>query len=229
VSTGVRRAISVVVPTRNEASTIAAALAPLREPEVLEVIVVDGGSTDETASLAAPFADRVLEAAPCRAKQMNLGAAAARGEILFFLHADTLVPRGFARAIARACESAIGGRFDVTLDARGIAFRVIERAINWRSRWSGLFTGDQGLFIRREAFEALGGFPDQPLLEDLELSKRMKRHGTVATLRDRLTTSARRWQRHGTAQTVLLMWSIRARYALGADPAILARTYRDAR
>ncbi len=221
--------ISVVVPVRNEAATIAATLAPLREAEVLEVIVVDGGSTDGTAALAAPLADRLLAAEPGRAKQMNAGARAARGEILFFLHADTVVPRGFAAAIVAACERAIGGRFDVALDATGIAFRVIERAINWRSRRSGLFTGDQGIFLRREAFEAIGGYPDQPLLEDLELAKAMKRHGAVAALRERLTTSARRWQRRGVLRTIVLMWWIRGRYALGTDAATLARIYRDTR
>jgi rSAM/selenodomain-associated transferase 2 len=221
--------ISIVVPARNEAGAIAATLAPLREPEVLEVIVVDGGSSDATAERARPLADRVLEGPVGRARQMNAGGAVARGDVLLFLHADSLVPAGFAAAIVGACRGAIGGRFDVRLDAPGLAFRVIERAINLRSRWSGLFTGDQGLFIRRDAFEALGGFPDQPLCEDLALSKAMKRHGRVAALRLRITTSARRWQRHGVARTVLLMWWIRARYALGADPAALARIYGDAR
>jgi len=225
----VSRRISVVVPVRNEAGTIATTLALLREPEVLEVIVVDGGSSDGTASLAGPLADRVLDAEPGRAKQMNVGARAARGEILFFLHADTTVPKGFGSAIVRACDQALGGRFDVALDAPGMGFRVIELAINWRSRSSGLFTGDQGIFVRREAFEALGGFPDQPLLEDLEFSRAMKRHGLVVALRERVTTSARRWQRHGIVRTILLMWWIRARYALGTDPATLAGIYRDAR
>jgi rSAM/selenodomain-associated transferase 2 len=160
---------------------------------------------------------------------MNTGAAAARGDILFFLHADSLVSDGFAAAIVGACRDAIGGRFDVRLDAPGLAFRVIERGINLRSRCSGIFTGDQGLFIRRDVFEALGGFPDQPLCEDLALSKSMKRRGRVVALRLCITTSARRWQRYGIVRTVLLMWWIRARYALGTDPAVLARIYRDAR
>ena len=193
------------------------------------MIVVDGCSSDGTAAAAAPFADQVIAAPAGRATQMNAGAAAARAEILFFLHADSQVPAGFGRAIVRACETAIGGRFDVMLDAAGFAFRMIERGINWRSRASGLFTGDQGLFIRREVFESLGGFPDQPLLEDLALAKAMKRRGPVAALRERITTSARRWERHGVTRTVLLMWWIRERDALGADPAALAKVYRDAR
>lgn len=223
--------LSIVVPALNEAGSIAPmlrALAPLRG-RGHEVIVVDGGSEDGTVALAAGLADRVLRAPRGRARQMNAGAAAARGEILFFLHADSIVPRGFAAAIASACEQAIGGRFDVDLAARGARFRMIENAINLRSRWSGLFTGDQGLFIRRDAFAALGGYPDQPLLEDLALAHAMKRHGHVAALRERILTSARRWQRHGTLRTLLLMWRIRGLYALGVPPERLAHLYRDAR
>jgi rSAM/selenodomain-associated transferase 2 len=221
--------ISIIVPTRNESETIAVTLAPLREPEVLEVIVADGASRDDTREIAQSLADRVIEAPPGRARQMNVGAAAARGEILLFLHADTIVPRGFAAAIVAACERAIGGRFDVALDAEGLRFRIIETAINLRSRLSGLFTGDQGLFIRADVFRELGGYPDQPLLEDLALSRAMRRRGRVATLRERLRTSARRWQRHGTVRTVALMWWIRGLYALGVSPKRLARLYRDTR
>lgn len=221
--------ISVVVPALNEEAAIAETLAPLREPEVLETIVVDGGSADRTREIARRLADRVIESLPGRAKQMNAGAAAARGTILLFLHADTIVPSGFGAAIVGACERAVGGRFDVALDAPGLPFRVIETAINLRSRWSGLFTGDQAPFLRREVFEALGGFPDQPLLEDLALSRAMKRRGAVVALRERVRTSARRWQRHGVVRTVALMWSLRALYALGVSPRQLAWMYRDAR
>lgn len=221
--------ISVIVPARNEESAIAATLACLREPGVVEVIVVDGASTDRTRALATPLADLVLESAPGRARQMNAGAAAARGSILFFVHADTLVPPGFAAAIRDACAEAIGGRFDVALDGPGAALRVIEAAINLRSRCSGIFTGDQGIFVRRELFEALGGFPDLPICEDLALSRAMRRSGRVAALGLRVWTSARRWRRHGVVRTVLLMWAIRAAYTVGVDPARLARVYRDAR
>ena len=221
--------ISIIVPTRNESETIAVTLAPLREPGVLEVIVADGASRDDTREIAQSLADCVIEAPPGRARQMNAGAAAARGEILLFLHADTIVPRGFAAAIVAACERAIGGRFDVALDAEGLRFRIIETAINLRSRSSGLFTGDQGLFIRADVFRELGGYPDQPLLEDLALSRAMRRRGRVTALRARLRTSARRWQRHGTVRTVALMWWIRGLYALGVSPKRLARLYRDTR
>ncbi|MBI2964015.1 MAG: TIGR04283 family arsenosugar biosynthesis glycosyltransferase [Deltaproteobacteria bacterium] len=221
--------ISIVVPTHNEAAAIAATLARLREPEILEVIVVDGGSDDGTPDLARPLADRVLETSAGRARQMNAGARTARGSILFFLHADTRVPEGFGADIVAACARAIGGRFDVELDAPGVVFRLIESAINLRSRWSRLATGDQGLFLRREVFEALGGYPEIALLEDLALCAKMKRRGRLAALRSRVRTSARRWQRHGTLRTVLLMWWIRSLYALGASPGRLARLYRPAR
>ena len=222
-------AISIIVPTRNEADGIAATLAPLREPQVLEVIVVDGGSHDDTRAIATTLADEVIDSPPGRARQMNTGARAARGAILLFLHADTLVPRGFAPAIVEACRHAVGGRFDVTLTAPQRRFRVIESAINLRSRWSGLFTGDQAPFVRADVFRELGGYPDQPLLEDLALARAMKRRGRVTALRSRVRTSARRWQRHGTLRTVTLMWWIRALYALGVSPHRLARLYREAR
>jgi rSAM/selenodomain-associated transferase 2 len=221
--------VSVIVPARNEAATIAETLARLREPEVLEILVVDGGSKDGTVDVARPLADRVIGAPAGRARQMNAGAAIARGDLFFFLHADTRPPPGFAAAIVEACGNAIGGRFDVELDAPGVAYRVIEAAINLRSRWSGLFTGDQGLFIRREVFESLGGYPDQPLLEDLALARALKRRGRTAALRLRLRTSARRWQRHGLARTVLLMWWIRWLDALGVPPERIARLYVDVR
>ncbi len=213
----------MIVPARNEAATIAGTLARLREAEVLEVLVVDGSSEDGTAAIAGPLADQVIEAPPGRARQMNAGAAAARGDVLFFLHADTAPPRGFGSAIVGACGDAVGGRFDVELDAPGLAYRMIETAINLRSRWSGVFTGDQGLFVRRDVFESLGGYPDQPLLEDLALARAMKKRGRTAALRLRVRTSARRWQRHGVLRTVLLMWWIRALYCLGIAPERLAR------
>jgi rSAM/selenodomain-associated transferase 2 len=221
--------ISVIVPALNEAATITGTLARLREPEVLEVVVVDGRSEDGTAAIARPLVDRVIEASAGRARRMNAGAGVARGDVLFFLHADTAPPRGFAAAIVAACDDAIGGRFDVELDAPGLAYRVIEAAINLRSRWSGLFTGDQGLFVRRDVFESLGGYPDLPLLEDLALARAMKKRGRTAALRMCLRTSARRWQRHGVLRTVALMWWIRALYFLGVAPERLARLYPRAR
>ena len=223
--------VSIVIPARNEAKAIAETLGLLREPEVLEVIVVDGESHDGTADRARSGADRVLSSPPGRARQMNAGARAARGEILFFLHADTRVPPGFARAIVEACRrpGIVGGRFDVSLDAPGTAFRLLSTMINLRSRLTRIFTGDQGLFVRRAVFERLGGYPDRPILEDLALSIAMKREGMIACLRERLVTSARRWQQCGIVRTVLLMWTIRGLHALGVSAERLARLYRDVR
>jgi rSAM/selenodomain-associated transferase 2 len=221
-----RPRVSVIVPALNEARRIGDTLARLREPEVREVLVVDGGSGDGTADVARRLADRVISSSPGRARQMNAGARVAAGEVLFFLHADTQVPSGYARAIVQAIDGdAVAGRFDLALDAPGLAFRVIEAAINLRSRCTRVFTGDQGLFVRREVFDELGGYPDVPLLEDLALSIALKRRGKIACLRQRLRTSARRWQDGGVVRTVLLMWRIRALYFVGVSPERLARLY----
>jgi rSAM/selenodomain-associated transferase 2 len=219
--------ISIVVPTLDEEATLAATLGRLREPEVREVIVADGGSTDRTRAIAAPLADRVIEAPRGRASQMNAGAAAASGDVLLFVHADTRMPRGFAAAIVRALadRAVVGGRFDVELDEPGFLYWMIGTAISLRSRWTRLFTGDQAMFVRREVFARLGGFPDQPLMEDLALSIALRRAGKIACLRERVTTSARRWREHGVVRTVVLMWTIRALYAAGVSPRTLARFY----
>jgi rSAM/selenodomain-associated transferase 2 len=229
--TAADRRISIIVPARNEEAAIGETLRRLREPQVLEVIVVDGQSEDRTAEIARELADRVIGCGPGRARQMNRGAWEARGEILFFLHADTVPPQGFGRAIVAACAEpgVVGGRFDVELDDRRWPYRIVAAAINLRSRWSRLSTGDQGLFVLRSAFERLGGFPEQPLLEDLALSRALKRLGRIACLRERVRTSARRWQKDGLVRTILLMWTIRGLYALGVPPERLARFYRDVR
>lgn len=225
------RPISVIVPTLNEAGTIEATLEPLREPEVLEVIVVDGGSEDGTPERAARFADRVLHSRRGRGLQMNAGADAARGQVLFFLHADTGVPSGFGRDIVEALsrQGAIGGRFDVTLDASGLRFRFLEWTINTRSRLSRIFTGDHGLFVRSDAFGRLGGYPETPLFEDIALSTSMKRAGPVVALRSRVRTSARRWTQRGYVRTILLMYWLRGLYSLGVPPERLARIYANVR
>ena len=224
--------LSIVIPARNEARMIEGVLRGLREAGVCEVVVVvDGESPNETAEIARPMVDRVLRSEPGRARQMNAGAAVTRGEGIFFLHADTRVPPGFAAAILTALEDprVVGGRFDVELDAEGFTFRVISGMINLRSRWTRLFTGDQGIFIRRSAFDRLGGFPEIALLEDLALSTKMKRAGEIASLRARVRTSARRWQEDGVGRTVALMWGIRALYWFGVSPARLTRFYRAGR
>jgi rSAM/selenodomain-associated transferase 2 len=219
--------ISIVVPALDEEATIAATLGRLREPEVREVIVADGGSADRTREIAAPLADRVIEAPRGRASQMNAGAAAASGDVLLFVHADTLVPPGFAAAIVRALAApeVVGGRFDVELDEPGFLYRLVGTAISLRSRWTRLFTGDQAIFVRRDAFERLGGYPDQPLMEDLALSIALRGAGRIACLRERVRTSARRWSERGVVRTILLMWTIRGLYAAGVSPRTLARFY----
>jgi rSAM/selenodomain-associated transferase 2 len=223
--------VSVVIPTLNEEGVLAATLERARQPGVQEIIVVDGGSTDTTVATAARRADLVLAAPRGRAAQMNAGAARACGEILLFLHADTLVPEGFARAARAACQdpTVIGGRFDVDLEPSSPLIRLTGELMNRRSRLTRISTGDQAIFVRRDVFERLGGYADIPLMEDVDLSRRIKRAGRIACLPQRVTTSARRWQKNGVVRTILLMWSLRALYFCGVSPARLQRLYRNTR
>lgn len=228
--------LAIVVPVLNEAATIDAALrrlAPLRSRGA-RVIVVDGGSDDDTAARALPLADRVLAAPRGRASQMNAGAQAeeaATADVLLFLHADTRLPEEADRLVARALADGAHswGRFDVRLDAEGWPLRLIETLMNWRSRLTGIATGDQAIFVTRSAFDWLRGFAPLPLMEDVDFCGRARRLTRPAALRDRVLTSARRWQRQGVWRTVALMWWLRLSYFFGADPADLARRYRDAR
>lgn len=219
--------ISIIVPALDEAAGIEACLAPLQAMRArgAEVIVVDGGSVDATRALAAPLADRVVQAARGRARQMNEGAARARGDVLLFVHADTLLPEGADRAVEEATRRAPWGRFDVAIAGTDPMLAIVAAAMNLRSRIVGIATGDQAMFARRDAFHAAGGFPEIPLMEDVALSRRLKRIGAPACLRRRVVTSGRRWEKHGTLRTILLMWRLRAAYALGADPGRLARRY----
>ena len=213
--------LSVIVPALNEASGIRAALealAPLRA-RGHEVIVVDGGSSDRTPELAAGLCDRVLSAPRGRAPQMNAGARAASGDVLLFLHADTRLP---PRAEALIPNSSVWGRFDVQIEGRHPLLKVVAWGMNLRSRLTGIATGDQAMFVRRDAFP---GFPEIPLMEDIELSKRLKRFGPPLCLRHRIVTSGRRWEKRGVVRTVLLMWRLRLAYWLGADPRRLATRY----
>lgn len=220
--------LSVIVPALDEAAALPAALAaaaPLRR-RGHEVIVVDGGSSDETREAARSDADRVLEAQRGRARQMNAGAAAATGDVLLFLHADTLLPPDADACIRRALESGRAwGRFDVRIGGASPALAVVAWLMNARSRATGIATGDQAMFVRRDAFERAGGFPQIALMEDIVLSCALKRVSRPACLRERVTTSGRRWEERGIARTVLLMWWLRLQFFLGADPARLARSY----
>jgi len=224
--------LSVIVPMLNEERSIAATLHSIREgaPEA-EVIVVDGNSMDRSRALAEPLCDVLVTGKRGRARQLNEGASRARGEVLAFVHADTLVPASFASDIASALAdpSVVGGRFDVVLDDSAFIFRLIGLLISLRSRLSRTGTGDQAMFVRRKAFSELGGFPDIELCEDLEFARRLKRVGGVACLRARVTTSARRWRVEGIFRTVFRMWVIRLLYLIGVSPRRLKTFYVDSR
>jgi rSAM/selenodomain-associated transferase 2 len=216
--------LSVVIPTLNEAGEIEAclrSLAPLRG-RGHELIVVDGGSDDGTPAIARALCDRVLAAPRGRAAQMNAGARGAGGDALVFLHVDTRLPVLADELILNALKSKLWGRFDVTLEGRHRLLAIVACAMNLRSRLSGIATGDQAIFVRRDAF---GGFPEIALMEDIAFSKAMKRRGPPACLPERVTTSARRWERRGVLRTIVLMWRLRLMYFFGAHPEDLARLY----
>lgn len=221
--------LSVIVPMLNEAAGIERTLRvllPLRARGA-EVIVVDGGSTDESKGLAEGLADRVLTSPRGRAQQMNAGAAASRGAVLLFLHADSTLPSD-ADVLIRdglARTQRAWGRFNVTIDGQAAMLAVIAHMMNLRSRLSGIATGDQAIFVRRDCFFAVGGFPSQLLMEDIELSRRLKAVSAPLCLRECVTTSGRRWEKHGVWRTIFMMWSLRLRYWLGTKADTLARVY----
>ena len=222
--------LSVVIPALNEATGISAvlqALAPL-VARGAKILVADGGSNDGTDALAQAGGAQVVHAPRGRALQMNAGAQQATGDVLLFLHADTRLPPDADRLIAQALANGpqVWGRFDVCIAGRPRMLRVIAAFMNWRSRWTGIATGDQALFMTRAAFEALGGFPVQPLMEDIEMSARLLKISRPACLRARVITSGRRWETHGVWRTVLLMWRLRLAYWRGAAPERLAELYR---
>ena len=226
---GSAQMLSIIIPTLNEAETIVPTLISLQRlhSRDVEIIVVDGRSTDHTVALAGPFADRVETARRGRASQMNAGAAAARGDVLLFLHADTQLPdRGVELvrdALARA--DRVWGRFDVRIDSRHPVLALVAHMMNLRSRWSGIATGDQAMFVRRRDFERIGGFPDIPIMEDIALAGALRRLSWPACLSTPVLTSGRRWQRRGVMRTILLMWRLRLAFFLGADLADLAVDY----
>ena len=221
--------LSVVMPALNEAAGINATLqrlAPWRARGV-EVIVVDGDSQDGTARAAASGASRVLAGPRGRARQMNAGAAVAQGQILLFLHADTQLPARADTLIEQALRGPrVWGRFDVRIEGSSPMLRVVAALMNLRSRCSGIATGDQAIFVRADVFRQLGGYADQPLMEDIELSRRLLAVSRPACLRQRAVTSGRRWQTHGVWPTIFLMWRLRWRYWRGESPETLARAYR---
>lgn len=229
--------ISVIIPTLNEERTIMAALAHTAALGFDELIVVDGGSLDQTLALVESYRSRTqspaqspvrLMTAPCgRARQMNEGVKASSGEILLFLHADTQLPDDAKAMIQTALidQRIVGGRFDVRFDRPSMWGTIISRMMNWRSRLSGVATGDQALFVRRHIFEQIGGFADMPLMEDIDFSRRLKRKGATAALTATVSTSFRRWEQHGPLRTILLMWALRFLYWIGVRSHTLSRWY----
>ena len=220
--------LSVIVPVLDEAARIPAALAALQPLRARghEVVVVDGGSADGTLELAQPLADQALSAPRGRAAQMNAGARAARGDAFLFLHADSRLPDGSDALVARALSTRQWGRFDVRISGRAFMLRVVGSLMNLRSRLSGIATGDQAMFVTRSCFETLGGFPDQPLMEDIELSKLLRALSWPACIDRRVTTSGRRWETRGVWRTILLMWRLRWDYWRGVPAQKLADAYR---
>jgi rSAM/selenodomain-associated transferase 2 len=221
--------LSIIIPVLNEAQRLPHALeclAPVRERGV-EVIIVDGGSEDETLAAAVRVGGRLVNSSKGRARQMNTGARIASGEILLFLHVDTTLPENADRLIETAmCDRRlVWGRFDVHIQGRPWMLTVIAALMNWRSRISEIATGDQAIFVARSAFESVGGFPDQPLMEDIEICKRLRALSPPACLRARAVTSGRRWESCGVWRTIILMWRLRWAYWRGVPASVLANVY----
>ncbi len=221
--------LAIIVPALNEAAAIVATLQSASALRALgaQVVVVDGGSSDGTPDIAAPLADFVLTSGRGRARQMNAGAAATPAEWLLFLHADTRLPSDAADQLGAALAAgARWGRFDVRIAGRPALLRLIGALMNARSRLTGIATGDQAIFIQRDVFEQIGGFADQPLMEDIELSRRLLALARPACLRGPVLTSGRRWEQRGVWRTVWLMWRLRWRYWRGDSPQALAELYK---
>jgi len=220
--------LTIIVPVLNEADALASFLQhlqPLRESGH-QLIVVDGGSSDQSLAVAESLSDLALQSPAGRARQMNAGAARAEGDWLLFLHADTWLPQPFFGWIEQIAQSDLSwGRFNVCLSGKRPIFRVIETCINWRSALSGIATGDQAIFVRRQLFETLAGFVDEPLMEDIDLCRRLRKISTPLCLKQQAQTSSRRWESRGVLRTILLMWELRFRYFFGASPADLVRRY----
>ena len=221
--------LSVVIPALNEADNIVATLAPLQamRSRGVEVILVDGGSTDATTQRAAPMVNRILESARGRATQMNAGAKMAAGDTLLFLHADSILPPDADALIGNGLQSASSswGRFDVAIKGQHFFLPVVAWFMNHRSKLTGIATGDQGLFMTASAFNVAGGFKDMPLMEDVAMCVALRKSGAPICIAQKIVTSGRRWEKHGVWRTILLMWRLRLAYFFGTDPAVLHRLY----
>lgn len=221
--------LSIIVPILNEAAgvpSLCAHLLPYARQGV-EVILVDGGSEDGSAELVECLGLRLVRSPRGRALQMNAGASVASGDVLLFLHADTRLPSATLQRLEASVNDALDwGRFDVRIEGRPTMLRLVAWLMNWRSRLTGIATGDQAMFMTRTAFETVGGFPAQPLMEDVEMSSRLRRLARPICLRDRVVTSGRRWEQRGLWRTIFLMWRLRWAYWRGVSPSKLAEAYR---
>lgn len=217
-------AVSVIVPVLNDAAPLRRLLQDLQDTASLEVVVVDGGSDDDSL-IVAGAADRVGSAHQGRGSQLQAGVSMSRADWLWFVHADSRLPGGLAEALVGRLNGVGWGFLPVRIDGQSPVYRVIENAMNWRSAATGIATGDQGIFVHRKLLSAIGGVPRQSLMEDVELCRRLRRLSKPRRLPTRLVTSSRRWEQQGVVRTVVLMWWLRLRYFLGADADTLARRY----
>lgn len=220
--------VSIIIPVLNEENSIKELLQQLQayRQQGHEVIVVDGGSHDNTRSVADSLSDKVITSKAGRALQMNIGATQSRHEILWFLHADTLIPEYAIEQIQQALNKSDWGRFNVKLSGSHILFRIIETMMNVRSCVSGIATGDQGIFVKRKVFGQVNEYSNIPLMEDVDLSRKLKKSSKPVCLKYTLITSSRRWEKNGISSTILLMWKLRFLYWIGISPEHLARQYR---
>lgn len=221
--------VSIIVPMLNEIERLPELLEQLQfwQERGCEVIIVDGRSQDGSAAAAAHAGFRVIETVPGRSRQMNAGARAACGDALLFLHADTRLPDDADRAVTHALtQGHLWGRFDLRIEGRPLMLKLVSTMVNLRSRLSGIATGDQAIFVRRAIFSGLGGFIEQPLMEDIELSGRLNAVSPPACLSAKVTTSGRRWEGRGVWRTIFLMWRLRLAYWRGVPPEVLAKEYR---
>ena len=219
--------LSVIIPVLNEENLVEQfliKLQPLRE-NGHELIIVDGGSEDNTCDIAMPFVDKLINTKKGRAKQMNSGAHSASGNILVFLHVDTCFNGDITGIFNKLPDHFIWGRFDVALSGKAIPFRVIEFFINLRSRISGIATGDQSIFISKDLFRIVGGYPEISLMEDIAISKKLKSYCRPVCLKETVTTSSRRWEENGIFSTIIKMWFLRFKYMIGMNTELLARNY----
>lgn len=218
--------LSIIVPVLNDAAALSSLLVSLQQVrDSAEIIVVDGGSSDASCSIAERYAHRLLRTAPGRANQMQAGAQVATGNWLWFVHADSVLSPSLLVEMQQLPGHFQWGRCDVQFDDPRRVFRVIAFFMNWRSRLTGICTGDQGMFVRRELFSEIAGFASLPLMEDVELSARLKKRAPVRRPATPLVTSARRWQSQGVLRTILLMWWLRLQFFLGVPAASLHRRY----